>query len=122
LASLKHKAEGDKLNDLSTDFWKSVNIWLKRYNRDGRISCTLRFFIFTTSIVSEGSFLASFLPTKNNEVSNTLSLAQKALEKSKSSLILPIKNDFDVLSYEEKLDFLKRIVIFDNSPRIGDIP
>lgn len=26
LASLKHKAVGDKLTDLSTDFWKSVNI------------------------------------------------------------------------------------------------
>jgi len=29
LASLKHKAVGDRLTDLSTDFWKSVNIWLK---------------------------------------------------------------------------------------------
>ncbi len=30
LASLKHKAVGDKLTDLSTDFWKSANIWLER--------------------------------------------------------------------------------------------
>src|SRR5690606_3770834 len=31
LASLKHKAVGDSLTDLSTDFWKSVRIWLARY-------------------------------------------------------------------------------------------
>ncbi|MEE4094017.1 hypothetical protein V2I59_10765 [Pseudomonas viridiflava] len=37
LASLKHKAVGDRLNDLSIDFWKSVNIWLTRYNAIGRI-------------------------------------------------------------------------------------
>lgn len=44
LASLKHKAVGDRLTDLSTDFWKSVNIWLARYKRDGRAASNLRFF------------------------------------------------------------------------------
>ena len=29
LASLKHKAIGDRLTDLSIDFWKSVRIWLR---------------------------------------------------------------------------------------------
>ena len=31
LASLKHKAPGDSLTDLSPDFWKSVRIWLNYY-------------------------------------------------------------------------------------------
>ena len=31
LASLKHKAPGDTLNDLSPDFWKSVRIWVEYY-------------------------------------------------------------------------------------------
>lgn len=44
LGSLKHKAAGDRLSDLSTDFWKSVRIWLARYNRDGRSQSRLRFF------------------------------------------------------------------------------
>lgn len=43
LASLKHKAVGDRLTDLSRDFWKSVNIWLARYKRDGRAASNLRF-------------------------------------------------------------------------------
>ena len=52
LASLKHKATGERLTDLSTDFWKSVRIWLDRYNRDNRSQSNLRFFIFTTNEVS----------------------------------------------------------------------
>lgn len=28
LASLKHKADGDRLTDLDVDFWKSVRVWL----------------------------------------------------------------------------------------------
>ncbi|HET7863337.1 MAG TPA: hypothetical protein VFL86_02925, partial [Burkholderiaceae bacterium] len=60
LASLKHKAVGDRLSDLSTDFWKSVNIWLARYKRDSRTSSNLRFFLFTTGTVSAGSFLNRF--------------------------------------------------------------
>src|SRR3954462_9492492 len=61
LASLKHKALGDRLSDLSTDFWKSVNIWLARYKRDGRAASNLRFFLFTTGMVSIDSFLARLL-------------------------------------------------------------
>ena len=48
LASLKHKGIGDRLSDLSTDFWKSIRIWLARYNRDGRSEASLRFFLFST--------------------------------------------------------------------------
>src|SRR5665811_130671 len=48
LASLKHKATGNRLTDLSTDFWKSVRIWLVRYKRDGCSASNLHFFLFTT--------------------------------------------------------------------------
>ena len=122
LASLKHKAEGDRLTVLSTDFWKSVRIWLARYNRDGRSECTHRFFIFTTSVVSENSFLTNFLPTEKNDPSIVLQLAEKALLTTKSKVIKPIKTEFDKLSEDEKIDFLSRVVIFDNSPRIDDVP
>lgn len=63
LASLKHKAVGDRLADLSTDFWKSVNIWLERYKRDGGSASNLQFFLFTTGTVSAGSFLERLLLT-----------------------------------------------------------
>ncbi len=125
LASLKHKAIGDRLTDLSTDFWKSVNIWLARYKRDGRATSNLRFFLFTTGAVSANSFLARLLPDRpaaSGEAATLSELADATLAKSTSKLIEPIATAFDEMSDPEKQDFLERILILDGSPRIGDIP
>lgn len=125
LASLKHKAVGDRLTDLSTDFWKSVNIWLARYKRDGRAASNLRFFLFTTGEVSTASFLARLLPEKpvaSGDVATLTELANAALAESMSQLIARIAAAFNELSDPEKQDFLERILILDGSPRIGDIP
>lgn len=125
LASLKHKAVGDRLADLSTDFWKSVNIWLTRYKRDGRAASNLRYFLFTTGAVSTDSFLARLLPDQlvaSSDVATLTELANDALAKSKSKLIDPIATAFNELSDPEKQDFLERILILDGSPRIDDIP
>ncbi|NSX02720.1 ABC-three component system protein [Cupriavidus gilardii] len=125
LASLKHKAVGDRLTDLSTDFWKSVNIWLARYKRDGRAASNLRFFLFTTGKVSTSSFLARLLPDQrvsSGDATTLSELADAALSESTSKLIAPISTAFNELSDPEKQDFLERILILDGSPRIGDIP
>ena len=125
LASLKHKATGDRLTDLSTDFWKSVNIWLARYKRDGRAESNLRFFLFTTDTVSSDSFLARLLPDQpaaSDDAATLTALADAALAKSKSQLIGGIATEFNKLSDSEKENFLERILIFDGGPRIGDIP
>lgn len=125
LASLKHKAVGDRLTDLATDFWKSVNIWLVRYKRDGRAASNLRFFLLTTGTVSSDSFLARLLPDQSvasGDAATVTELANAALAKSKSQTIGPIAKDFNELSDSEKQDFLERILILDGSPRIGDIP
>lgn len=125
LASLKHKAVGDRLTDLSTDFWKSVNIWLARYKRDDRAASNMRFFLFTTGTVSAESFLTRFLPNQPFDSSNTdtlTMLADAVLGKSKSKLIMQIATEFNELNDPEKQDFLERILILDASPRIGDIP
>lgn len=128
LGSLKHKAIGDRLTDLSTDFWKSVNIWLVRYKRDGRIASNLRFFLFSTATVSATSFLARLLSdpavtSKDSVDTQTLAdQADAALAESTSQLIKPIAAAFEELSALEKQDFLERILIFDGSPRIDEIP
>ncbi|MFT3806740.1 ABC-three component system protein [Arenimonas sp.] len=125
LASLKHKAAGDKLTDLSTDFWKSVRIWLARYKRDGRAASNLRFFLFTTGMVSGDSFLARLLPDQPVAFGDTVPLIESAgaaLAKSKSALIGSIAPEFNELSDIEKQDFFERILILDGSPRISDIP
>lgn len=125
LTSLKHKAVGDRLADLSVDFWKSVNIWLARYKRDGRAASNLRFFLFTTGTVSTDSFLARLLPNQpiaSSGAATLAELANAALAQSTSKLIVPIAAKFNELSDTEKQDFVERILILDNSPRIGDIP
>lgn len=125
LASIKHKAAGDRLTNLSIDFWKSVRIWLVRYKRDGRSASDLRFFLFTTGTVSESSFLKTFLPSRTDtgEVTNSLvEEAEDALAKSKSVHIGIIATEFNELSPTEKMDFFGRILILDGSPRIENIP
>jgi hypothetical protein len=125
LASLKHKAEGERLTDLSTDFWKSVRIWVDRYKRDDRAKSNLQFFLFTTGEVGADSFLTRFLPgfVGNREADKTpRELADDVLAKSKSASIGTIAREFNELTNTEKEDFLARIQIFDRSPRIGDIP
>jgi hypothetical protein len=125
LASLKHKGIGDRLTDLSMDFWKSVRIWLARYNRDGRSDASLRFFLFSTGTVSNTSFLRRFLPEPPAEDDKAVALSQiaaDALAKSESKLIGEIAVEFHKLNDDEKDDFLSRIVIFDGGPRIEDVP
>lgn len=122
LASLKHKAKGDRISDLSTDFWKSVRIWLDRYSRANKSECALRFFLFTTSGVSKNSFLMNFLFSQNVNATEILPRVQNALIRTKSNVITPIKAEFDKLKEKEKIDFLSRIVIFDSGPRIVDVP
>lgn len=125
LASLKHKAIGDKLTDLSTDFWKSVNIWLARYKRDGLTTSNLQFFLFTTGTVSTDSFLARFIPQhaypSENEAT-LVELATAALARSTSKIITPIAAAFNEMNDVAKQDFLERILILDGNPRISDIP
>ncbi len=125
LASLKHKAAGGHLTDLSTDFWKSVRIWLARYKRNGCIASNLRFFLFTTSTVSNTSFLKGFLPShisSCDEAKTLVELAEEALRKSGSDLIVDIAKQFSELTPTEKQDFMARIHILDCSPRIENIP
>ncbi|MEZ6210003.1 MAG: hypothetical protein R3B46_01975 [Phycisphaerales bacterium] len=76
LASLKHKAIGDTLTDLSTDFWKSVNIGLARYKRDGRATSNLRFVLFTTATVTSDSFLTGLLPDQPFPPSDAATLTE----------------------------------------------
>ena len=122
LASLKHKAIGETITDLSVDFWKSVRIWLAYYNREGKISSNSRFFLFTTAVVSESSFLRLFLENADPPATSFEGRAREALDASKSRTIAPIRDELGRLDEKEFDDFLSRIVIFDGSPRITEVP
>jgi hypothetical protein len=125
LASLKHKAEGDRLTDLSTDFWKSVRIWLSRYDRDGRQDAKLTFFIFTTAAVSSTSFLLKFVnrPQRTaKDHSDNANSAAEALSKSTTKLATEVREQLALLDQTQREDFFSRVTIVDSTVRISDIP
>jgi hypothetical protein len=120
LASLKHKATGDKLTNLSPDFWKSVRIWLAYYLQNGRVSSDGRFLLFTTATISQGSFLALFAENTVDDV--RAQAAHDAIAESRSQLIDAIRTELAQLSEDEVRDFYARITVVDAAPRITDIP
>ena len=122
LGSMKHKRDGDVLTNLSNDFWKSVNVWLYAYEKNGRISSSLLFILFTTSSVASSSFLNNFLiPDTNTNDLSILSAIESALSETISKIVLPIKEKYNQLKPAEKKDFLSRIRIADKTPRIENL-
>ncbi|MFH1377799.1 MAG: ABC-three component system protein [Planctomycetota bacterium] len=121
LASLKHKAPGDTLTDLSPDFWKSVRIWVDYYLNNNISLEQVSFFLFTTGQVVVGSFLEAFLP--NNPKDSTLvDKVREVLQGSNSKTIQKTKDILEQLSPDKWQDFFRRISIFDYQERIQDIP
>lgn len=122
LASLKHKAPGDTLTDLSPDFWKSVRIWLSYYLDHPETQTSVSFFLFTTGRVSTGSFLEAFLPSVCRE-DGVADRAANILKTTESKTILKTKKLLEEkLSREQWPHFFRRITIFDQQERIQDIP
>ncbi|MEN6438120.1 MAG: ABC-three component system protein [Syntrophobacter sp.] len=121
LASLKPKAPGDSLTDLSPDFWKSVRIWVDYYMRNDISTAAVSFFLITTGRVVDGSFLETFLPNtqKDNELVASVCMV---LGRSYSKTIQKTKDLLGQLSRDKWPDFFRRITIFDSQERIQDIP
>lgn len=121
LASLKHKAVGDTLTNLSPDFWKSVRIWLDYYIQQDLSTEPASFFLCTTGRVSVGSFLAAFLPRAERS-ENLAAQVTAVLSKSESKTINKTRDLLDTLPADKWEDFFERITIFDDQVRIQDIP
>ena len=97
LASLKHKAPGDHLTDLDTDFWKSVRVWLKYYLESGRLASEVNFLLFTTAKISATSFLAMFA-SDTAELEGRETKASAALAQSQSASLTPIRIELAALN------------------------
>ena len=124
LASLKHKAAGDKLTDLSPDFWKSVRIWLTYFNSHPDDIQDTSFFLFTTGRVCSGSYLENFVEESTARL-QPADLAKKAVEilgKTRSKTLLKTKSLLGEVDDEQRSRFFSRITIFDCQDRIDEIP
>jgi len=121
LASLKHKAPGDTLTNLSPDFWKSVRIWVNYYLQNDISTAPVSFFLFTTGRVAVGSFLEAFLPNAQKDT-ELVDKVCEVLGRSYSKTILKTKDLLEQLPRDKWQDFFRRISIFDSQERIQDIP
>jgi hypothetical protein len=121
LASLKHKAPGDTLTDLSPDFWKSVRIWLTDYLSETKKPSSAKFILCTTGKVQAGSLLASFLPNTPLD-ENLPKRITGVLAGSDSKTIKKTTDLLAQLPPDQWSDFFRRITIYDCQVRIQDIP
>lgn len=122
LASLKHKAPGDTLTDLSPDFWKSVRIWLDYYIKNDVTKTPVSFFLFTTGYVGVNSFLEVFLPNAPPKVELIIDRVTEVLAESESKTIKKTIDLLAMLPQDKWVDFFRRITIFDSQVRIQDVP
>lgn len=125
LASLKHKAEGGRLTNLSVDFWRSVRVWVEKLKRNNLEFGTLRFCLMTTDEISSNSTLNALCSTarrSHSELSQVEVDLNEALKNSNNRSIASLSEGYQSLVIEKRLELLSRIVILDNSPRIIDIP
>ena len=121
LASLKHKAPGDTLTDLSPDFWKSVRVWLTDYLKKPDSTTPAKYFLVTTGQVQVGSLLAAFLPSAPAPT-NLPSRIAAVLGSSSSKTIKKTTDLLVTLPREKWTDFFRRITIFDIQERISELP
>lgn len=121
LISLKHKQVGETVGTLSTDFWKSVRIWLNRYIRDGNLACDHSYCMATTARVGSTSLLRYFLVGANAKPVDFAKQLVTKLKSSKAALSAEIENTFSSLTKTQQDDFLARIVIADSSLRIMEL-
>lgn len=121
-SSLKHKAEGERLTDLSKDFWKSARIWLALYVDKGfGTGPDLRFLLVTTASVPADTFLSLFLDQGTDDALRC-EKAEAILSTSESATIRAIASEINCLTEEQKRDFYGRISIVQATERIQNIP
>lgn len=121
LISLKHKQVGETVGTLSTDFWKSVRIWLDRYIRDGKLACEHSYCMATTARVGTGSMLKYFLDGHAPRPVDFSARLMAELDGSKADLSAQVSATLASLSGDEQRDFFERIVIADCSLRIMEL-
>ena len=121
LISLKHKRVGETVGTLSTDFWKSVRIWLDRYIRDGNLACDHSYCMATTARVGPASLLRFFRDGADAKPADFAKQLIAELNGSKAPLSAQLESKFGSLTATQQDDFLARIVIADSSLRIKEL-
>ncbi len=124
LASLKHKAPGDKLTDLSPDFWKSVRIWATFAIANPNTISDTSFFLITTGEIQIGSFLSNFTTgsAERKPPDELTETAMDVISKSDAKLLKSIHAQLTSMDAMLLEGLFSKITIFDCQERIDDVP
>lgn len=115
---LKHKKLGEVLSDSTLDFWKSVIIWLKLFDKKKESL----YFLYTTSKFKDEAILKKLcnVKTENFNESDLLKI-KNLIDHSTAKKILEVKQLIKNLDNYDLIIFFNRITIFEDLDRITEV-
>lgn len=119
LIQVKHHTQKNNLTSYSPDIWKTIKIWLEYFNKNITEENTV-FYLVTTETCKQDS-AAYFLRSETRDINIAENIL---LEISKISSNISNKESyemFNALTAEQRISFLNRVYIFDNSTKNKDI-
>jgi len=119
LLQVKHHSKQANLTDASTDIWKTFRVWLSAI-KDGKVAEQTTLFLVTTGTATGGACKHLLDNDARDEEAaskllHAVSLSSSSTENKEGYEL------FNALTHEQRISFLKRIHIIDQSPRAQDV-
>lgn len=115
----KHQIQAKSLDDKSTDVWKTLRIWIEKFQADPALSLSTRFVLMTTGTAQVGGAMELLRPgcaqNKVKEASSRLLLAAKESTNQQTKIG---REKYIELTAGERTKFLSLVEVMDNSPNL----
>ncbi len=122
LQQTKHSINAKPLDDMSTDVWKTLNIWIDHLAQGIITFSSTKFVLITTSEAAEGSAMALLrVGADLADRKLCLTLLRKAACSSKNQKTAEARTAFLKLTDEQALTLLCQIEVLDNHPNLIDV-
>ncbi|MEQ9507043.1 MAG: hypothetical protein RLO80_12330 [Hyphomonas sp.] len=122
LIQTKHHCTPGDVGDFSTDLWKTLNIWIDRFNADPNAAADIKFVLLTTSTAKEDSALYQLRESvgERNEAI-ALTKLEAVATSSTSKATAESRKKFMALSSAQRTLLISSIWVFDAAPDILDV-
>ena len=120
ILQIKHKNPTKaKLSDTSTDFWKTIRIWVDIYNQKLTQNDSIFCLITTESLANNSA--AFYLRIENRDFVQAEKILSHTAETSKSDTNKEAYSEFLKLESKDREFLLKSVYILDNYPLSGGL-
>ncbi|MFE6384617.1 ABC-three component system protein [Streptomyces roseolus] len=113
-----HIGQHRTLTDSATDVWRTLKVWMDEASPADADGPALA--LVTTETAADATAVAALRPSARDEA-EALRLLEQIARTSKSQLTETARQQFLSLSSSERLTFVSRIRVIDQSPHIQDI-